>query len=109
DGWSGDEITRKAAAGQSKPQQGIMKRRRQHINRFLVAVVISVTFLSSVVSAHEGLHEQIVAITAKIRLDPTNASLFLKRGELHRLHRDWRRAAADYNRAARLAPQLHVV
>jgi len=86
-----------------------MKRRRQHIIGLLVAVVVSLTFLSSVVRAHEGLHEQIVAITAKIRLDPTNASLFLKRGELHRLHRDWRRAAADYNRAARLAPQLHVV
>jgi predicted Zn-dependent protease len=86
-----------------------MKRRRQHIIRLLVAVVISLTFLSSVVRAHEGLHEQIVTTTAKIRLDPNNAALFLKRGELHRLHRDWRRAAADYNRAARLAPQLHVV
>ena len=86
-----------------------MKIRRQHIIRLLLAVVISLTFLAAVVRAHEGLHEQIVAITAKIRLDPKNASLYLKRGELHRLHRDWRRAAADYNRAARLEPQLHVV
>ena len=77
--------------------------------RALLAVLICLPLLSSVVRAHEGLHEQIVAITGKIRLDPKNASLYLKRGELHRLHRDWSRAAADYNRAARLEPGLHVV
>jgi predicted Zn-dependent protease len=59
--------------------------------------------------AHEGLHEQIAAITAKIKRDPKNASLYLQRGELHRLHRDWVRAAADYNRAERLQPSLKIV
>lgn len=65
--------------------------------------------LSSFVHAHEGLHEQIAAITAKIKRDPKNASLYLQRGELHRLHRDWSRAAADYDRAARLQPGLAIV
>ena len=65
--------------------------------------------LSSFAHAHEGLHEQIAAITAKIKRDPKNASLFLQRGELHRLHRDWSRAAADYDRAARLQPGLAIV
>ena len=81
----------------------------RQIITFLLSLVISFTLLPSVVSAHEGLHEQIVAVTAKIRLDPKNASLYLKRGELHRLHRDWSRAAADYNRAASLEPALHIV
>lgn len=70
---------------------------------------ICVLVLPSDANAHEGLHEQIVAITAKIRLDPKNASLYLKRGELYRLHRDWSRAAADYDRANHLEPQLHIV
>jgi predicted Zn-dependent protease len=65
--------------------------------------------LSSFAYAHEGLHEQIAAITAKIKRDPKNASLYLQRGELHRLHRDWSRAAIDYNRAARLEPGLTIV
>ncbi len=65
--------------------------------------------LSSFAHAHEGLHEQIAAITAKIKRDPKNASLYLQRGELHRLHRDWSRAATDYDRAARLQPGLTIV
>lgn len=65
--------------------------------------------LSSFAHAHEGLHEQIAAITAKIKRDPKNASLYLRRGELHRLHHDWSRAAADYDRAARLQPELMIV
>ena len=65
--------------------------------------------LSSFAQAHEGLHEQMAAITAKIKRDPKNASLYLRRGELHRLHRDWSRAATDYDRAARLQPGLTIV
>ena len=65
--------------------------------------------LSSFAQAHEGLHEQIAAITTKIKRDPKNASLYLQRGELHRLHHDWSHAAADYDRAARLQPGLTIV
>src|SRR5215203_1964024 len=60
----------------------------------LVSVAICLALLTTVARAHEGLHEQIAAITARIKRDPKNASLYLQRGELHRLHRDWARAAA---------------
>src|SRR5688572_16045866 len=76
---------------------------------WLLAVTICLAMLSSFAQAHEGLHEQIVAITAKIKRDPKNATLYLQRGELHRLHRDWTRATADYDRAARLQPELKVI
>jgi len=75
----------------------------------LLSLAICVALLPSFVNAHEGLHEQIEAITAKIKRDPKNASLYLQRGELHRLHHDWSRAAADYDRAAHLQPLLKIV
>ena len=76
--------------------------------KFIWLVVICIG-LSLPVRAHEGLHEQIAAITAKIKRDPKNASLYLQRGELHRLHHDWARAAADYDRAEHLQPGLQTV
>jgi predicted Zn-dependent protease len=76
---------------------------------WLLSIAICIALLPSFVNAHEGLHEQIAALTAKIKRDPKNASLYLQRGELHRLHRDWSRAAADYDRAARLQPSLKIV
>ena len=75
----------------------------------LVGIAVCLVLLSPFARAHEGLHEQIVAVTAKIKRDPKNALLYLQRGELHRLHRDWIRAAADYDRAARLQPGLKIV
>ena len=74
-----------------------------------VGVAICLILISAIARAHGGLHEQIVAITAKIKRDPKNASLFLQRGELHRLHRNWARAAADYDRASVLQPGLSIV
>ena len=75
----------------------------------LLAVATGLAMLPSLARAHEGLHEQIVVITARIRRDPKNAALYLQRGELYRLHRDWARAAADYDRASRLQPSLTIV
>ena len=77
--------------------------------KFIWLIAMCVALLPSFAHAHEGLHEQIAAITAKIKRDPKNASLYLQRGELHRLHRDWARAAADYDRAERLRPDLKIV
>ena len=84
----------------------------QHFQKKLIClagVAICLSLLSSFAHAHEGLHEQIVAITAKIKRDPKNASLYLQRGELHRLHRDWTRAAVDYDRAELLQPSLIII
>lgn len=76
----------------------------------LVWFAISVTLLTApALPAHDGIHEQIQEVTRQIERDPKNAALYLKRGELHRLHRDWDRASTDYDRAAQLNPQLVVV
>jgi len=75
----------------------------------LLGVAICLALIPSFARAHEGLHEQIEAITARIKRDPKNAALYLQRGELYRLHREWVRAAADYDRASRLQPGLTIV
>ena len=75
----------------------------------MLGMATCLTLVPSFAEAHEGLHEQIVAITAKIKREPKNASLYLQRGELHRLHRDWRLASLDYDRAQRLQPELTIV
>ena len=72
----------------------------------LCVLVVTLPFSAS---AHEGLPEQIAAITAKIKRDPKNASLYLQRGELYRLHGKWIRADADYQHALRLDPNLSIV
>ena len=76
---------------------------------WLLSIATCIALLSSFAYAHEGLHEQIAAITAKIKRDPKNASLYLQRGELYRLHHEWSRAVADYDRAERLQPSLKIV
>ena len=60
-------------------------------------------------AAHGDLHERIAALTKQIEDAPTNAELYLKRGELHRAHRDWKLALADYDRAVQLRSDLDVV
>lgn len=59
--------------------------------------------------AHGDLHKQIIAVNAEIEKQPDNAELYLKRGELHRAHKEWKAAAADYDRALELAPGLIMV
>ena len=61
------------------------------------------------VRAHDGIHEQIEAATRRIEREPRNGELYLARGELYRIHGDWASAAADYDRAAALAPDLAAV
>ena len=76
---------------------------------FLATALMCMALVGSLAYAHEGLHEQIAAVTAKIKRNPKNAVLYLQRGELYRLHRDWMRAAADYDRAERLQPSLKTI
>jgi len=73
-----------------------------------VAALIGIT-LALPTRAHEGLHEQIADVTAQIKREPKNASLYLKRGELYRLHREWDSAFADYSRAEKLNPRMDEV
>jgi predicted Zn-dependent protease len=76
---------------------------------WILLSIITAALLPARVSAHGDLHEQIAAVTQRIEKDPTNAAFYLKRGQLHRMHRDWDAAMADLDRAAMLDPDLSVV
>ena len=78
--------------------------------KMLLVVSMGISFLFPfAVSAHDGLHEQIIAVSKKIRRSPTNPALYLKRGELYRLHGEWKSAESDFLRAERLNPALTAV
>lgn len=61
------------------------------------------------VCAHPEIEEQIRAVERRMEQDPDNAALYLQRGELHRIHRDWADAEADYRRASDLDPGLAII
>jgi predicted Zn-dependent protease len=74
------------------------------MRRFLIAVMLACPLY-----AHEGLHEQIEAVTRAIAREPRNAMLYLQRGELHRHHREFKQAERDYERARKLDRDLYAV
>src|SRR5438093_394117 len=45
-------------------------------------------------AAHGAIDEQIATLASRIKEDPQNAALYLKRGELHSYHLDWDAATA---------------
>lgn len=75
----------------------------------VAAVLVGATIGAPDVLAHGPIHEQIRAVSRRIAREPANAGLYVKRGELHRAHRDWTSALADYDRALALDPGLDVV
>jgi tetratricopeptide (TPR) repeat protein len=75
-----------------------MRRRRTGL------ALIALCLLWLPAAAHEGVYEQIAQLTRRIRRDPQEPALYLKRGELFRLLKQWDSALADYDRAATLAP-----
>ena len=77
--------------------------------RLILLSLFTGSLLPAGVSAHGDLHEQIAAVTKRIEKDPGNAALFLKRGQLHRMHREWDAAMADLDQASVLDPNLSVV
>ncbi|MBI4578671.1 MAG: tetratricopeptide repeat protein, partial [Planctomycetes bacterium] len=50
--------------------------------------------------------EMIDALSVRIEKEPRRAELYLQRGEMYREHGDWDGAMADFERAARLDPDL---
>jgi predicted Zn-dependent protease len=60
-------------------------------------------------AAHLDLEIQIANVGEAIALDPANASLYLKRGELHRAHSDWPAAEADFLQSRKLDPKMKAV
>jgi tetratricopeptide (TPR) repeat protein len=57
----------------------------------------------------EEVDEQIEELTAQLRAQPENAELYLERGELYRQVENWDAALADYERALKIDPALHVI
>ena len=53
-------------------------------------------------SAHDGLTEQIAAVTAQISRNPGSFDLVVRRAELYREDHQWKEALADLDRAERL-------
>jgi tetratricopeptide (TPR) repeat protein len=78
------------------------------LRRISIALWLA-AMLVSPLAAHEGLHDQISEATRQIKVEPQNARLYLQRGELHRLHGDWRAALADYRRVEQLNSSLDEV
>jgi tetratricopeptide (TPR) repeat protein len=81
-------------------------RRSRAVGIWLLAALVLVP---SFLTAHPGIETRIEIVTEKIRQDPGNAELYVRRGELHREHRDWDAALADFGRAAELDPGLATV
>jgi tetratricopeptide (TPR) repeat protein len=59
--------------------------------------------------AHGDVHERIQSATRAIENNPTNARLYIIRGELHREHQDYPAAHADYDHAEKLDANLAAV
>src|SRR5437667_664532 len=77
----------------------------------VLAVLVALAVLAGPrpAAAHESTGREVADASRKIGADPGNAAEVLRRGELYRLERDWDRALADYDCAARLDPGLHEV
>jgi len=72
----------------------------------LLACVLALPLASA---AHPDLDEQLSEISTRLAGDPCDAALHLRRGELHRVRREWARAVAAYDRAAECNPSLDTV
>ena len=72
----------------------------------LAALACSSTF---VVVAHPEIAWQITEVTSRIEDRRDDPALFIQRGELHRVHRDWAAAEADFLKARLLDDELDVI
>jgi tetratricopeptide (TPR) repeat protein len=74
--------------------------------RTIALLILLPMFCAANLRAHGDLHPRIVALTEQFKREPTNAMLVFERGELHRTHRDFTNALADYDLAEKLNPKL---
>ena len=79
--------------------------------RQTVAVIFAsvVLFIAPAAHSHGDIHERIEALTTKLKSSPDSAVLYLERGDLHRLHREWKEAHRDLDRAESLDGNLAAV
>lgn len=55
--------------------------------------------------AHGAMHDQIANMDRQIAAEPQRAALYLRRAELHRIHREWDAADLDYAKVLALEPK----
>src|SRR5262245_9466724 len=83
-------------------------RRRIPFHFLLIGILCaaSLPFAGRPASGHAAIEVQIEDLTRRIAKDPGNAGLYLNRGELHRVHENWKAAEADYRRAQQVDPGM---
>ncbi len=69
--------------------------------RYLCFLLILPSILCKPVIAHTSIQQKITVLTELIEQSPNNAKLFLARGELYRVHKDWSKAMLDFDRASK--------
>ena len=62
----------------------INRRKTLKLATTTVRLLATLMLLVGLAPAHDGLHEQIADVTARIKRAPQDANLYLKRGELYR-------------------------
>lgn len=78
---------------------------RRVIPSWLVGVGVAVAIVQCL-SAHGFLHEEIAALSQRIKKQPRNAELLVKRAELYREHRETKEARMDLEQALKIEPSL---
>jgi tetratricopeptide (TPR) repeat protein len=75
--------------------------------RWLGAALLAAAFgtVCAPALAHGDLDEQIANIDRQIAARPEDAALYLRRAELHRIHREWEAAARDFAKVLALEPK----
>lgn len=74
--------------------------------RAITALLLLALLSAAPLQAHDGLREQIAAVTAQLASEPSRADLYLRRGDLRRAARELTAAYADLQRAAALDDTL---
>ncbi len=77
-------------------------------NKGSLSALFSCVFVLTQVAgalAHSALDAQLADLDRRLRVEGESCELFMARGDLHRLHRDWRAALADFDRAESLDPE----
>lgn len=71
---------------------------------FVVAAAATVVAGASPLRAHDSLNRAIAVVSQQIIAHPSDAGLYLRRGELYRLAADWPAATIDYDQSERMDP-----
>lgn len=77
--------------------------------RTLLALCMLMALAIADAAAHQEILDQLADLDERIDKQPEAAQLYLERGEVHRVHRDWAAAAADYRVARERNPDLTLV